>query len=122
MTRVVRATTSCLAVVALQVISLVEGMLQMRLRFIPDPHAQERYLQGAVAEVLSAAHGRITRILQQADLFKNITGTDWLFKVGCRSALSWAPHTLQLHALCALCSFLCWLERITLCVRLLKLC
>jgi hypothetical protein len=34
-------------------------MLQMRLRFIPDPHAQERYLQGAVAEVLSAAHGRI---------------------------------------------------------------
>jgi hypothetical protein len=57
-------------------------MLQMRLRFIPDPQAQERYLKGAVAEVLSQAHGRITRILQQADLFKNITGTTWLFKVG----------------------------------------
>jgi hypothetical protein len=66
----------------LQVISLVEGMLQTRLRFIPDPQAQERYLQGAVAEVLSQAHGRITRILQQADLFKNVTGTDWLYKVG----------------------------------------
>lgn len=66
----------------LQVISLVESMLQMRLRFIPEPQAQERYLKGAVAEVLSQAHGRITRILQQADLFKNIMGQDWLYKVG----------------------------------------
>ena len=65
-----------------QVVSLVESMLQTRLRFIPDPHAQERYLRGAVAEVLSQAHGRITRILQQADLFKKITGSDWLYKVG----------------------------------------
>lgn len=64
-----------------EVISLVEGMLQTRLRFIPEPQAQERYLQGAVAEVLRQAHGRIKRILEQADLFKSITGQDWLYKV-----------------------------------------
>jgi hypothetical protein len=56
-------------------------MLQSRLRFIPEPQAQERYLQGAVAEVLRQAHGRIKRILEQADLFKSITGQDWLYKV-----------------------------------------
>jgi len=52
-----------------------------RLRFIPDPHAQERYLQGAVAAVLSQAHGRILRMLQQADMFKNITSKEGLLKV-----------------------------------------
>lgn len=59
-----------------------------RLRFIPDPHAQERYLQGAVAAVLSQAHGRILRMLQQADMFKNITSKEGLLKVRPTAACS----------------------------------
>ena len=64
----------------MQVVALVQSMLE-RLRFMPDPEAQQRYLQGAVAAVLSEAKGRIVRILQQAELFKNITGPELLFKV-----------------------------------------
>lgn len=60
---------------------MVEGMLQMRLRFIPEPQAQERYLQGAVAEVLRQAQARVKRMLEQADMFKSIIGHEWLPRV-----------------------------------------
>eukprot|EP00775_Hariotina_reticulata_P007466 gene7466-7676_t len=54
-----------------EVAALVESLLA-RLRFIPQPEAQERYLAGAVGAVLQQAHGRILRMLQQADVFKDL--------------------------------------------------
>jgi hypothetical protein len=61
-------------------VSLVESLLA-RLRFIPQPAAQQRYLAGSVGAVLGAAHGRIGRMLAQADVFRDITGYTWLPKV-----------------------------------------
>lgn len=52
------------------------------MRYIPQPEAQERYLAGAVGAVLEQAHGRILRMLQQADVFKDITSYNWLPRVG----------------------------------------
>jgi len=71
----------CAAVLCAQVVALVESLLA-RLRFIPQPEAQERYLAGAVGAVLQQAHGRILRMLQQADVFKDLTGYAWLPRVG----------------------------------------
>lgn len=71
------------AVFGQQLVGLVEGLLD-RLRFIPQPDAQERYLSGAVGAVLQQAHGRILRMLQQADVFKDITSYMWLDRVSCQ--------------------------------------
>lgn len=60
--------------------ALVESLLH-RIRYIPQPEAQERYLAGAVGVVLEQAHGRIQRMLQQADVFRDITGYSWLPRV-----------------------------------------
>jgi hypothetical protein len=64
----------------LQLASLVESLLD-KLRFIPQPEAQERYLAGAVGAVLQQAHGRISRMLHQADLFKDFTSETSLLRV-----------------------------------------
>lgn len=68
------------ALQSLQVIILVESLLK-RMRYIPQPEAQEHYLAGAVGVVLEQAHGRITRMLQQADVFREITSYSWLPRV-----------------------------------------
>lgn len=65
----------------LQVTALVESLLH-RMRYIPQPDAQERYLAGAVGVVLEQALGRITRMLQQAEVFRDITSYSWLPRVG----------------------------------------
>jgi hypothetical protein len=41
-----------------------------------------RYLQRVVGDVLRQAYGRILRMLQQADVFKDVAGLLWLPKVG----------------------------------------
>ncbi|WIA21350.1 hypothetical protein OEZ85_000574 [Tetradesmus obliquus] len=63
-----------------ELVSLVESLLD-KLRFIPQPEAQERYLAGAVGAVLQQAHGRISRMLHQADLFKDFTSETSLLRV-----------------------------------------
>jgi hypothetical protein len=68
------------SLLSLQLVSLVESLLD-KLRFIPQPEAQERYLAGAVGAVLQQAHGRISRMLQQADLFKDFTSETSLLRV-----------------------------------------
>jgi len=74
-----------------QVVALVESLLA-RLRFIPQPEAQERYLAGAVGAVLQQAHGRILRMLQQADVFKDLTGYAWLPRVRYSQITGAAQH------------------------------
>jgi hypothetical protein len=74
------ASAVFIAPIHLQLVSLVESLLD-KLRFIPQPEAQERYLAGAVGAVLQQAHGRISRMLQQADLFKDFTSETSLLRV-----------------------------------------
>eukprot|EP00878_Enallax_costatus_P018800 GHUV01019813.1.p1 GENE.GHUV01019813.1~~GHUV01019813.1.p1 ORF type:complete len:717 (+),score=259.77 GHUV01019813.1:106-2256(+) len=62
------------------VVALVESLLH-RMRYIPQPDAQEGYLAGAVGVVLEQTHGRIKRMLQQADVFRDITSYSWLPRV-----------------------------------------
>jgi hypothetical protein len=81
--------------IAWQLVSLVESLLD-KLRFIPQPGAQERYLAGAVGAVLQQAHGRISRMLQQADLFKDFTSETPLLRVRTNRARRCVVATVSL--------------------------
>lgn len=63
-----------------KVVNLVESLLD-RVKYIPQPGAKERYLSAVVGDTLTATHERISRMLQQADVFRDLTSLTWLPKV-----------------------------------------
>lgn len=70
--------------------------LMHRVRYIPQPAGQRRYLSSVVAATLAGAQVRIVRMLQQADVFRDIVGLTWGPRVAtCICFCHYLEHHLQ---------------------------
>jgi hypothetical protein len=73
----------CVAAGAERVAGLVEDCL-VRARCIPRAAAQQRFIAAVAGDLLQVACGRMLRIQQQADNFRDILSPHWAPKVCAR--------------------------------------
>ncbi|KAI8464357.1 MAG: TIP-1 family-domain-containing protein [Monoraphidium minutum] len=75
-------------------VALLAGQLMPRVHYIPQPEAQDRYLQMLVLDILGGAHASVVRMLQQADLFRDVRGIQlWAGRVAvCISFCHFLEH------------------------------